>query len=105
MRNTMSRTSLLKSWGKAGQASYLFLEDWELARVALSCHLALNILCQEMQEAWLLWHGCLFAHCCSVLKVSPNLEVLQQFGEGCDGKTSRGACMKIPKVAGKDALK
>ena len=25
---------------------------WELARVALSCHLSLNMLCQEMHEAW-----------------------------------------------------
>ena len=30
----------------------LFLEDWELARVALSCHNALDMLCQEMHEAW-----------------------------------------------------
>ena len=30
----------------------LFLEDWELARVALSRHTALDMLCQEMREAW-----------------------------------------------------
>ena len=30
----------------------LFLEGWELARVALSCHAALGMLCQEMHEAW-----------------------------------------------------
>ena len=30
----------------------LFLEDWELARVAWSCHIALDMLCQEMHEAW-----------------------------------------------------
>ena len=29
----------------------LFLKDWELARVALSCHMALDMLCQEMREA------------------------------------------------------
>ena len=29
-----------------------FLEDWELARVALSCHIALDTLCQGMHEAW-----------------------------------------------------
>ena len=29
-----------------------FLKDWELVRVALSCHMALDILCQEMHEAW-----------------------------------------------------
>ena len=51
--DTMSRTSLLKSWGKVGQAGWsIFLKDWELAQVALSCHLAPDFLCQEMQEAW-----------------------------------------------------
>ena len=29
-----------------------FLKDWELARVALSCHMALDMLCQETHEAW-----------------------------------------------------
>ena len=29
----------------------LFLEDWELLRVALICHKALDLLCQEMKEA------------------------------------------------------
>ena len=28
----------------------LFLKDWELAKAALSCHMAL--VCQEMHEAW-----------------------------------------------------
>ena len=28
----------------------LFLQDWELAEVALSCHVALDMLCQEMHE-------------------------------------------------------
>ena len=30
----------------------LFLEDWELARVTLSCRIALDVLCQEMPEPW-----------------------------------------------------
>ena len=30
----------------------LFLKDWDLAKVALSCHMALDMLCQEMHEAW-----------------------------------------------------
>ena len=30
----------------------LFLEDWEVARVAFSCFAALDMLCQEMHEAW-----------------------------------------------------
>ena len=29
----------------------LFLQDWELAKVALSCHMALDMLCQEMYGA------------------------------------------------------
>ena len=29
----------------------LFLEDWELGRVAWSCHVAVDILCQEMRDA------------------------------------------------------
>ena len=30
----------------------LLLKYWELARVALICHMALDVLCQEMHEAW-----------------------------------------------------
>ena len=40
----------------SGEKVSLFLEDAELGRVALSCHVALDMLCQEMREAWLL--GC-----------------------------------------------
>ena len=29
----------------------LFLEDWELGRVALSCHMTVDLLCQEMRDA------------------------------------------------------
>ena len=29
----------------------LFLEDWETGRVALSCHMAMDVLCQEMRDA------------------------------------------------------
>ena len=29
----------------------LFLEDWELRRVALSCHMVMDLLCQEMRDA------------------------------------------------------
>ena len=36
----------------SGENIALFLQDWELARVALSCHLALDMLCQEMHEEW-----------------------------------------------------
>ena len=37
---------------RPGDKVFLFLKDWELARVALSCHMALDMLCQEMHEAW-----------------------------------------------------
>ena len=40
----------------SGEKVSLFLEDWELAGVALSCHIALDVLCQEMHEAC--WLGC-----------------------------------------------
>ena len=30
----------------------LFLQDWELAKVASRCRMALDMLCQEMHEAW-----------------------------------------------------
>ena len=37
---------------RSGMLVVSFLEDEELARTALSCHLAMDILCQEMQAAW-----------------------------------------------------
>ena len=36
----------------SGDKISLFLQDWELTKVALSCHMALEMLCQEMSEAW-----------------------------------------------------
>ena len=35
-----------------GDKVSLFLKDWELARVTFSCHIALDMLCQELHEAW-----------------------------------------------------
>ena len=35
-----------------GDKISLCLQDWELAKVALSCHMALDMLCQEMHEVW-----------------------------------------------------
>ena len=35
-----------------GDKISLLLKDWELARVALSCHIPLDVLCQEMHDAW-----------------------------------------------------
>ena len=34
----------------SGDTIALFLQDWEVAKVALSCHIALDMLCQEMHE-------------------------------------------------------
>ena len=33
-----------------GDKISLFLQDWEVAKVALSCHIALDMLCQELHE-------------------------------------------------------
>ena len=35
----------------SGEMVALFLEDWQVARVALSCHVARDLLCQEIQES------------------------------------------------------
>ena len=40
----------------SGDAITHFLQDWEVAKVALSCHVALDSLCQELysgKETWL----------------------------------------------------
>ena len=43
--------ALLSSARTSRRDVSLFLEDLELARVAFSCHMALDVLCQEMLEA------------------------------------------------------
>ena len=35
---------------RSGDAIALFLQDWEVAKVALSCRIALDMLCQELHE-------------------------------------------------------
>ena len=35
----------------SGDKISLFLQDWEMAKLALSCHMALDMLCQELHEA------------------------------------------------------
>ena len=35
----------------SSEVGALFLEDWQLGRVALSCHMEMDILCQEMRDA------------------------------------------------------
>ena len=45
---TTLKVSLLESLGQtwSGELVALFVEDWDLARAALSCHLAPDLLCQ-----------------------------------------------------------
>ena len=38
-------------YGLGGKLS-LSLQEWELAKVAVSCDMVLDMLCQEMHEAW-----------------------------------------------------
>ena len=76
--DTTWKVSLLKqNW--SGEMVALFLEDWQLAPVALSCHPALE--CQ----------GSSLSQC---TEASLTLEGLQQYGEECDGRTAK-ACMRI----------
>ena len=35
---------------RSGDAIALFLQDWEVAKVALSCHIALDMLCRELHD-------------------------------------------------------
>ena len=35
---------------RSGDAIVLFLQDWEVAKVSLSCHTALDMLCQELHD-------------------------------------------------------
>ena len=51
--STTSIISPLKSLGKINWSSEVispFLEDWEVGRVASSCHLSMDLLCQEMRH-------------------------------------------------------
>ena len=34
----------------SGDTIALFVQDWEVAKVALSCHIALDVVCEEMHE-------------------------------------------------------
>ena len=65
-----------------GDKISLLLQDWELAKVALSCHMALDMLCQEMHEAWL-WEWCYREACCH------GMSVVLSPCTGCDKKKER----------------
>ena len=41
-----------------GDKISLSLKDWELAKATLSCHMALEMLCQEVRKAWMLCCRC-----------------------------------------------
>ena len=62
----------------SGEKICLFLEGWELVRVPLSCHIALDVLCQEMHEEWQL--SC----CCLKSPLSRYAEPFSHHGSGCD---------------------
>ena len=78
-------------WGKIGQACLLigcFLEDWELERVAVSCHLAVDLLCQEMQDARKLFDllSALLPTVAAVCRFLPSRMGCNSMAEGCDGR-------------------
>ena len=62
-----------------------FLEDWELARVAVSCHDGLYLLCQEMQDAWLCGSTC--------------YQLLPTVAAFCRFFPSRMGCSSVERVA------
>ena len=72
----------------SGEMVSLFLEDWELARVALSCHLAPDLLCQEMQES------------CQGGPLSQCTEA-SQHGEECGGTTWSGELQNFDRRLGR----
>ena len=74
----------------SGEKVSFFLEDWELARVALSCHIALDMFCQEVHEVWLV-AGLL-------LPERPPCRSMEAFlspWTGCDNKGEGGGGRKI----------
>ena len=48
----------------SGEKVSLFLEDWELAREAWSCHIALDKLCQEVHEGLAAGFAAVKEACC-----------------------------------------
>ena len=50
MQNNECRAIEVVGQDWSSEAVALFLEDWELWRVALSCHVAMDLLCQEMSS-------------------------------------------------------
>ena len=61
-----------------GDKISLFLKDCELAKVALSCRVALDMRCREMHEAWQLGRRCQEAHCHSKKSLALTVDGLRQ---------------------------
>ena len=61
-----------------GDKISLFLQDWGLAKVALSCHMALDMLCQEMNGPW--WLVCR----CQKALLSQQERPFSHRGRACD---------------------
>ena len=51
-RQRFRRQSLLRQGNVSGMQVERLLEDEEMARTALRCHLSLDLLCMEMSDAW-----------------------------------------------------
>ena len=54
----------------------LFLKDWVLGRVATTCHIALDMLCQEKHEPWKLAMLPEKPQCHSKISLSPTIDGL-----------------------------
>ena len=87
--------------GWSGELVILFLEDWELAREVLSCLLALDLSCQEVQEAWQPRCCCLGRPPSQCLEVSPTLEGLWQYGVEYGGRTLGGELLNFDRRSGR----
>ena len=48
--NVSNEALYVIGWHGSGDQISGHLQDWEVAKVALSCHLALEVLCQELYE-------------------------------------------------------
>ena len=77
LERTMRATKRCTSSGCMGLVTRcLFMKNWALARVALSCYMALDMLCQEMHGPWLLLSRCHKALCHSTESLSLSMDGL-----------------------------
>ena len=66
-----------------GDKISLFLQDWELAKVALGCLMALDMLCQELTGPWYRVRRCQSALCHSKKSLLSPWTGYDKIGEGC----------------------